>query len=167
MDTFKRRYFKNPVAFLKAVAAVAVRLGNAPGVFWGGRVDMVFRQRLWLAVTSVNDCRYCAWLHSKMALQSGVAAEEVDALMTGGITNTPEEQRPTLLYAMHWAEQEGRADPEARERLVEACGKQTAREIELVLCVIRFCNLTASTWDFLLHRISGGRIDTTQPIGRK
>jgi AhpD family alkylhydroperoxidase len=166
MDQFKRRYFHSPYGFLASLASIIAHLSGLPG-FIRGRVDMAFRQRLWLAVTSVNDCRYCAWLHSNLALQSGVAAEEVNALSSGGITDSPAEQRPALLYGMHWAEQDGRADPEARARLLEVYGKQTARVIELILSVIRFCNLTASTWDLLLHKISGGRLDVNRPIGRK
>ena len=166
MNKFKRRYFHTPYGFLASFASIVAHLGALPGLV-GGRVDMAFRQRLWLAVTSVNDCRYCAWAHSKLALQSGVAAEEVEALSSGGITNSPPEQRPALLYAQHWAEQDGRPDPEARARLVETYGKRTARVIELLLCVIRFCNLTASTWDFLLYKVSGGRLDVNRPIGRK
>ena len=93
MDPFKRRYFRSPGEFLASLASIVGRLDALPG-YLRGRVDQAFSQRLWLGVTSVNGCRYCAWLHSKLALQSGVAAEEVEALSSGGITNTHRNSAP-------------------------------------------------------------------------
>ena len=99
------------------------RLDALPGYLWvSGRVNMAFRQRLWLVVTSVNDCRYCRYLHSTIALRHGVSFAEVKTLSSGVITDSPAEERPWLLYGLNWAKQDGRTDPEARARLVTSYG---------------------------------------------
>ncbi|MDY7041783.1 MAG: carboxymuconolactone decarboxylase family protein [Chloroflexota bacterium] len=122
-----------------------------------GAVSPAFRERLMLAVTSVNRCRYCAYGHSRAALLAGVCKEEADTLLAGAVTDCPEEEIPALLYAQHWAETNANPDTEARQRLVEVYGADTARSIETVLRSIRLGNLMGNTLDYLLYRISGGR----------
>jgi AhpD family alkylhydroperoxidase len=166
MNRFKRRYFRNPYEFVASCAAIVARLNALPG-YLQARDGMAFRQRLWLVVTSVNDCRYCRYLHSNIALRSGVAFEEVAALAAGGVTNSPAEQRPALLYGMRWAEQDGRTDAEAQARLMQSYDPRTVRVIEFVLRLIRFANLFGSTWDLMLLKLSGGRRDVNRPFELK
>ena len=166
MSPFKRRYFRNPYEFVASLASMVGRLDALPG-YLRGRVGMAFRQRLWLVVTSVNDCRYCRYLHSNMALRSGVSFEEVEALASGRIADSPAEERPALLYGLHWARQDGRTDPQARARLVASYDKRTVRVLELVFRMIRFANLFGSTWDLLLLKLSRGRRDVNRPFELK
>ncbi len=168
MSQFKRRYFRNPYEFVASCASMVGRLDALPGYLWvSGRVNMAFRQRLWLVVTSVNDCRYCRYLHSTIAMRHGVSFEEVKTLSSGVITDSPAEERPWLLYGLNWARQDGRTDPEARARLVASDGRRTVRLLELVLRIIRFCNLFGSTWDLMLLKLSGGRRDVNRDFELK
>ena len=60
MSPFKRRYFRNPYEFVASFASMVGRLDAVPGFLWGsGRVNMAFRQRLWLVVTSVKMSVRC------------------------------------------------------------------------------------------------------------
>ena len=168
MEPFKRRHFRNPYEFVASCASMAGRLDALPGYLWvSGRVNMAFRQRLWLIVTSVNDCRYCRYLHSTIALRHGVSFAEVKTLSAGGVTDSPAEERPWLVYGLNWAKQDGRSDPEARARLVSSDGRRTVRLLELVLRIIRFCNLFGSTWDLMLLKLSRGRRDVNRPFELK
>jgi AhpD family alkylhydroperoxidase len=36
-----------------------------------------------LAVTAVNQCRYCSYAHARMALLAGLSTEEIQALNDG------------------------------------------------------------------------------------
>jgi AhpD family alkylhydroperoxidase len=166
MGPFKRRHFRNPYEFVASCASIVARLDALPG-YLRGRVGMALRQRLWLVVTSVNDCRYCRYLHGNMALRSGVSFEEVEALSSGEVTDSPAEERPALLYGLHWAKQDGRTDPAAHARLMESNDKRTVRVLELVLRLIRFANLFGSTWDLMLLKLSGGRRDVNRPFELK
>jgi AhpD family alkylhydroperoxidase len=65
----------------------------------GETIRKAFRERIMLAVTSVNNCRYCSCAHSWEALFMGVAREEVDQLVKGMFAGNPADQIPALLYA--------------------------------------------------------------------
>ena len=41
-------------------------------------ISSTFRERLVLAVTAVNGCRYCSYFHAKQAIKNGMAPEEVN-----------------------------------------------------------------------------------------
>jgi AhpD family alkylhydroperoxidase len=116
-----------------------------------------FRERLMLAVTEVNRCRYCAYYHAKQALVEGLSEEELQALTEGDFGNSPTEERAALLYAQHWAEADGEPDPVARERLRGLYEPSVADAIELTLRIIRVGNLMGNTWDAGLYRVSAGR----------
>ncbi|MGC9356727.1 MAG: SDR family NAD(P)-dependent oxidoreductase, partial [Anaerolineae bacterium] len=67
-------------------------------------IDHSFRERLMLAVTEVNGCRYCAQYHARLALESGLSQEEIDALMCGTLEDCPSDEAVGLFYAQHWAD---------------------------------------------------------------
>lgn len=122
-----------------------------------GSVSPAFRERLILTVTAVNQCRYCAYGHTRLALRAGVQGEEIESLLGGAIPDVPAREIPALLYAWHWAESDARPDPELRQSLEETYGLETAAAIEVVLRAIRIGNLTGNAFDALLCRASRGR----------
>lgn len=122
----------------------------------GDMVSYAFRERLMLAVTAVNGCRYCSYYHAKEALKAGLPEEELQRLLAGVIDEAPAEELPALLYAQHWAEADGQADPAARQRLVQTYGSDRADAIEIVLRMIRAGNLLGNTADYALYRLTFG-----------
>ena len=122
-----------------------------------GRITLVFRERLMMAVTAVNQCRYCSHYHTREALAAGIPLSEIDQLLGGSVTAYEPREAVALLYAQHWAETDGHPDTEARQRLVEDYGTDMASDIELVLRLIRFGNLIGNTLDYVLCRITGSR----------
>ncbi len=125
-------------------------------------IDSALRERLMLAVTQVNGCRYCAQYHAKLALEEGLDNEEVARLLDGSFDDAPPEERTALLYAQHWADQRGDPDPEARARLVETYGEEKADAIDVLLQMIKMGNYMGNAWDYVLYRISGGRLGSGQ-----
>jgi AhpD family alkylhydroperoxidase len=122
----------------------------------GALIDRAFQERLMLAVTEVNGCRYCAYAHARMALAAGVTQADVDALAGGDLDGSPPEEIPALLYAQHWAETGANPDPGTRQRVLETYGQAKTEAIELSLRMIRVGNLAGNTWDYLMHRVSLG-----------
>jgi AhpD family alkylhydroperoxidase len=116
-----------------------------------------FQERLMLAVTAVEGCRYCSYFHSKLALKGGVSQEEIAKLLSGEVECCPEEEALAVLYAQHWAESDACPDPEAVDRLKETYGTEKAEAIHLMLRMIRLGNLLGNSWDYLLYRISFGK----------
>ena len=119
-------------------------------------LDRNFRRRLMLVVTHVNGCRYCAHFHAKSALSDGMTTEEVGDLLQGIVDRVPETELPALLFALYWAEEGGRSDPEVRQDLVDRYGKENSRAIEAALQMIKIGNYMGNAWDYVLFTISGG-----------
>ncbi len=124
----------------------------------GEIIDAAFRERLMLAVTAVNGCKYCSFAHARQALVAGIYQDEINALQDGFMENCPADELPGLLYAQHWAETRGRTDPEAREQFIAKYNEETVKAIELTLQTIQMGNLLGNTWDFILFRLSFGRL---------
>jgi AhpD family alkylhydroperoxidase len=154
---FDRRTYRSLSDALFDIRAVTTRRRQIRLLMRGEILSTAFRERLMLAVTEVNRCRYCAYYHAKQALVEGLSEEELQALTEGDFDRSPPEERAALLYAQHWAEANGDPDPAARERLRELYEPQVADAIELALQIIRVGNLMGNTWDGALHRLSAGR----------
>ena len=122
-----------------------------------GLISPAFRERLMLAVTAVDGCRYCSYLHAKQTLKSGVAPEEISQLLSGDANNCPEEEAVAVIYAQHWAESNGQPDPETVRKLQQTYSVEKTEAIHLMLRMIRLGNLLGNSWDYLLYRISFGR----------
>lgn len=121
------------------------------------RLTPAFRERLMLAVTAVNGCRYCSYYHSRLALEGGLSQDEIAALLAGVCESCPADELPAVLYAQHWADTGGQPDPEARAKVLATYGAETAAAIEVALRMIRMGNYTGNAVDALLYRLSGGR----------
>ena len=160
MEPFRRRTYHSLGEFLTDVRVVVRNRRRMRTLMRGETISNAFRERLMLAVTQVNACRYCADAHAKQALVWGLAEESFADLAEGDFESSPIEERPALLYAQHWAEANAQPDPAARRRLHELYGTEKANAIELSLRVIRVGNLLGNTWDLLLYTISRGRWGT-------
>ena len=110
-----------------------------------------------LAVISVEGCRYCSFLHSKLALKGGVEADEIRQLLSGEFKECPEDEVIAILYAQHWAESNACPDPEASRKLLEQYGSEKANAIHLMLRMIRLGNLLGNTWDYFLYLTTLGK----------
>jgi len=128
----------------------------------GELVSFPFRERLMMAVTAVNQCRYCTYYHVKESLTAGLPEEEIRQLQDGIVDDAPAEELPALLYAQHWAETDAKPDPAMRQKLYEIYGDERAEAIETILRMIRMGNLWGNTADYLLYKLSFGHKGLTQ-----
>jgi AhpD family alkylhydroperoxidase len=122
-----------------------------------GLISPAFQERLMLAVTAVEGCRYCSYFHAKQALKSGLNQEEINRLLSGDVNNCPEDEAVAVIYAQHWAESNTHPDPEAVQKLQQTYGLERVEAIHLMLRMIRLGNLLGNSWDYLLYRISFGK----------
>ncbi len=123
----------------------------------GGNISPAFRERLMLAVTSVNDCRYCSYYHTKLALQEGISAEDAAKLLAGSMENCPPEEAAALLYAQHWAESDGNPDSEAVRRMIEKYGEKNLHDMDIILHMIRMGNYSGNAVDMIRARMPFGK----------
>jgi AhpD family alkylhydroperoxidase len=157
MNRFPKRFYRNPIHLLQDLAHLLTHAPRTRALVRGS-ISPAFRERLMMAVTSVNACRYCAYFHTQVALVSGVSHDEAAQILGGIVDRAPENEIPALLYAQHWAEMNAQPDPAARNKLIETYGSDTAQAIEYVLRMIRVGNLLGNTTDYILYRLSFGRL---------
>ncbi len=156
-NEFRKRYYHNPLSFLIDIFFLMTRIPRIIRNKFRGWVSPEFQERLMMAVTAVNGCRYCNYYHTWLALRMGFERAEIENLLGGEVRNPEPEELTALLYAQHWAEQNAKPDPELREKLYIQYGRDRARMIEIVLRMIRLGNLSGNSYDYLLFRLSGGR----------
>lgn len=120
-----------------------------------GNLNRAFIERIMLAVTQVNDCRYCTYAHTRAAIDVGVSQSEVDAIMRGEFDGAPEDEQVALRFAEHYAERSGRPHPAAKSELMEAYGAEMAARILPYVRMITLGNLLGNTFDALLSRFRG------------
>lgn len=158
MDKFKRRIYPSIGAFFKDFWGILSRSREIRPLMRGQLIDPAFRERLMLVVTGVNQCRYCSYAHAREALSEGVSEAEIEALGQGVFDGSPPEEAQALLYAQHWAETRGAPDAEARTRIAERYGEKTVEAMELTFQMIRAGNLMGNTFDYILYRLTFGRL---------
>jgi AhpD family alkylhydroperoxidase len=154
---FKKRTYKN---LRDVFSDLSFPIRNRSRLREVSRKELIspaFRERLMLAVTAVNGCRYCSRFHAKQALKSGITTGEITELLAGDVANCPQDEAVAVVYAQHWAESNTHPDSEAVQRLQQTYGREEAEAIHLILRMIRMANLLGNSWDYLIYRMSFGR----------
>jgi AhpD family alkylhydroperoxidase len=154
---FKKRKYRNPKDFFSDLAFLIRNSNRYREIFGRKLISPAFREKLMLAVTAVNGCRYCSYFHARQALKTGITSQEINLLLAGEIADCSEYESVAMLYAQHWAETDAHPDPEAIGKLQEVYGPEKAEAIQLVLRMIRLGNLSGNSCDYLIYRPSCGR----------
>ena len=157
MKNFTKRTYTSLGDFLRDVTFPVRNRKHLRAVRQKGLISPAFQERLMIAVTAVNGCRYCSYFHAKEALKTGIEPQEIRELLGGNVSNCPDDETVAVMYAQHWAESNTHPTPEAVEKLQQTYGADRADAIHLVLRLIRMGNLMGNTWDYVLHRISFGK----------
>ncbi len=98
-----------------------------------------------LSVSRVNDCSNCSYLHSRTALESGLNENEINLLLNGDYGQLSQNELPAVLYAQHWAEQNGKVSRKARNTALEFYGENALKSIEISIKSVIFGNLCSNT----------------------
>jgi AhpD family alkylhydroperoxidase len=124
VQNYQRRFYHRSSELRHDLAVLIHERKRIRALRTGKLIDRAFQERLMLAVTEVNGCRYCAYAHARLALAAGITRSEIDALAEGNLHGFSPEQIPALLYAQHWAENDGNPDPGMRHLALETYGQQ-------------------------------------------
>lgn len=129
------------------------------------KISAALREKLFLAVSAINECRLCKWGHTHWAIAKGVPLEEVNqilGLQTESLAANNPSEASAILFAQHYAEQLGKVDPESIENVSKYYSKVEVAEILAYVRFIMLTNLTGNTLDSLwtgvrsLSKRSGG-----------
>lgn len=112
-----------------------------------------FKERIMLAVTEVNGCEMCSFVHTKIALSSGMSREEINNILKSDHHDVPLEESVALIFAQHFAYTKESPSTEAVERLIEDYGRQKAELILAVCNVITMTNGMGTSMDYLYGRL--------------
>ncbi|MEX2683603.1 MAG: carboxymuconolactone decarboxylase family protein [Candidatus Sigynarchaeota archaeon] len=127
-------------------------------------IEPGFKERVVLAVTAVNKCRYCSFIHSKLALQSGCTAADVKAILDSEFGNVNDDELVALAFAQHYAESRGKPDRDAARELLRVYGKEKASAIVTSIQAIMVGNLTGNTLDAFQARLKGLHVEGGSPL---
>lgn len=108
-----------------------------------------------VAVSRVNSCRGCTFVHERWAGRAGVTADDLQAIDLGDLENLDKRSRTAVAYAAALAEARFR-EPIAADLAACAGDQLTPDELAAVDAVARamaFANLSANTLEELLGRL--------------
>jgi AhpD family alkylhydroperoxidase len=160
-----RKRFHTPRTFFRDLWNILVSMPAFLDTFHSGRVSRSFAEKIMMAVTRVNGCRYCAYFHARMALREGVSPDEIAKLLALEVGGFPEEEAVALAFAQHWVETAGHPNPEAEGRFCEYYGPQVSADIYNWMRMISFGNLAGNSVDAFLSRLRGAPARGSNPIG--
>ncbi len=152
--------YKKPMYTLASFASDGSRLARTvPGILKAvvsKTLPADFREKIMLAETGVNDCRYCAFVHAHWARCAGVETETIKALLRGDLyAGLPEEEISAVEFARHFARSGGQPDEQRIQELIAMYGQPKAEAIQAFLRMIYVANLAGNTFDALLARLTG------------
>jgi len=99
-----------------------------------------FKERIMLAVTEVNGCELCSYVHTKISLSSGMNSSEIKELLNGIKDDVPEEQLVAVLFAEYYATSHEKPEKEMVNRLINEYGREKAKIICAILGMITLTN---------------------------
>ncbi|MEG1447582.1 MAG: carboxymuconolactone decarboxylase family protein [Ruthenibacterium sp.] len=79
-------------------------------------------ERLMLAVTQVNGCAMCSYAHAQAALEAGMSADAIQAMLAGEMDDVPATELSAVLFAQHYADSRGRPSKSAWAELEKNIG---------------------------------------------
>jgi len=149
---FAKRYF-TLATFAASARRLFAQVDELHASLTRPRLPRTLSEKIMLAVTRVNGCRYCSYAHARLALQAGVSEIELDDLLTGEFGHIPPHEQTAILFAQHYAEQGDRYDAGAWQKLEDIYGADAARDVLVHIRLITFANLYGNTFDALLERL--------------
>jgi AhpD family alkylhydroperoxidase len=103
-------------------------------------MNLPWRERIMLAVTQVNKCAMCSWMHTNIALGAGMKDEEIKSILQGDYSTIPNKELTSILYAQDYASRQEKKNQVFAEKVINQYGKTKARAIDNVIAIITMTN---------------------------
>lgn len=162
--TFGKRTFTLPLLASSTLAA----LRSAPTLVKAlarPTTSPALREKVMLAVTSVNDCRYCSWVHTGLALENGVDMNELQQMLEAQhFGDLNEKEAVAVLFGKHFADTGRQPTKEAEGALQRAWSDAERAEIMAYIHAIYFANLSGNSADAWLARLHGVPVENGHPV---
>lgn len=158
MTTFRKRTFTLP-QLGESLAMAGLHLPVLVASLARSSLTPALREQVMLAVTSVNDCRYCDWVHTGLALENGVDLAELAGLLDQSLDSLDDNTAVAILFGKHFADSQRRPSRAARDKLRDHFSPWQRRQIMAWIHAIYFANLTGNSADATLARLKGRQVD--------
>lgn len=103
-------------------------------------MNFKFKERIMLAVTEVNGCTMCSFVHTKLALKAGLSQQDIQELLAGELVGVPPTESLGVLFAKDYAFNQETIDPSFYDKLVSTYGVRKARAVLGVVEMITMTN---------------------------
>lgn len=103
-------------------------------------MNFKFKERIMLAVTEVNGCTMCSFVHTKLALKAGLSQQDIQELLAGELVGVPPAESLGVLFAKDYAFNQETIDRSFYDKLVSTYGVRKARAILGVVEMITMTN---------------------------
>jgi AhpD family alkylhydroperoxidase len=155
MDKFNKRIY-DCRSFINDLKALIKNIPFLIFMYLNRRISKSFASKIMLTVTTVNDCRYCTWFHTKVLLSEGVAPEEIRRIQKFQLYEEIDEYEIiAVAYAQHYSETARNPAPEATKKLYAYYGEEKANHIMLYIEFVYFANIVGNTFDAFISRFKG------------
>ncbi|MDP9053263.1 MAG: carboxymuconolactone decarboxylase family protein [Acidobacteriota bacterium] len=105
----------------------------------GARLDRRLREMVYLAVSDVNECAYCAEHHRKTAQAAGISDQEMGEINTENNQHFSLKEQTALHYARELTRNSMVSD-DLRYRAQEQFSTDEFVELTMVVCLANFTN---------------------------
>lgn len=151
---FMKRLYK-PKDFYRMLEDLLSSFGASKRLNQEDHISRQFIERIMLAVTEVNGCRYCSYFHTQVSLKAGIKKEEIKRTLEGDFIEAPQEELAALYFAQHYAESGGKPNREAVECMSNAYGEKKSLAIMAYIRAIMIGNTWGNSFDALRMRLFG------------
>ncbi|MFH5882632.1 carboxymuconolactone decarboxylase family protein [Liberiplasma polymorphum] len=117
-------------------------------------MNFKLKERIMLAVTEVNGCAMCSYVHIKLATKAGLSDKDIKEILAGELEGIPEAEAKAVLFGKNYAFNHEVVDQEFYTRLVETYGIRKARSILGVTHVITMTNGMGISLDLLKQTLT-------------
>ena len=165
MKDFRKRTIDLPL-LARSLGSAIVHLPVFAVALLVPSTSRALREKVMLAVTSVNDCRYCSYVHTGLALANAVDLGELRQLLDSGtFGDVDERDAVATLFAQHFADTTRHPSDAARAALARKFNAYQRLEIMAYIHAIYLANLCGNSFDAWLERLSGRRVTDGHPSG--
>ncbi len=149
------RTYASAGEWARDVVGLAQRIGILAAVYRYGRLDATLRELVMVAVSRVNACGGCTFVHQRWALRAGVTSEELEAIGLRDLEALDEQSRAAVVYASAHAETRFRRSiaPDVTAGALEHLSVDDMKAIEAVARLMSFANLSVSTAEAFAARV--------------
>lgn len=145
--------------FYQQIKVVVDCFGDTQKARKSGDIDKAFYEKIMLAVSQVNGCRMCSYLHTKNAIDAGASEEEINAMTSGELGDLDHDESLALMFAQHYADSNGKYDPQTFKKVEDHYGVEKARYILATIKAIMVGNIHGIAMDGFKSRLKGKKVE--------